>query len=135
MTPGAAGTPAKPKLVCRDVWKIFGAGASEVMRASGGNPSAEDLTRHHLVGAVRHVDLEVREGERAQQSKADKQGTRIAQEDPRRRPVEHQEAQAGARYAGGEPRHRCTSRYEGQHGHAQPCHHRHGSQCGIRVVE
>ncbi len=55
--------PANPKLVCRDVWKIFGAGASDVLRASGGNPSTEELARHHLVGAVRHVDLEVREGE------------------------------------------------------------------------
>ncbi|MCB1463379.1 MAG: betaine/proline/choline family ABC transporter ATP-binding protein [Nitratireductor sp.] len=54
---------ASPKLVCRDVWKIFGAGASELLRSSGGNPSSEELARHHLVGAVRHVDLEVREGE------------------------------------------------------------------------
>ena len=52
-----------PKLVCRNVWKIFGAGARELLGASAGRASIDDLRRAGLVGAVRDVNLEVREGE------------------------------------------------------------------------
>jgi glycine betaine/proline transport system ATP-binding protein len=52
----------QPKLICRNVWKLFGEHAEEFLRASP-NPSSGDIARARLVGAVRHVELEVREGE------------------------------------------------------------------------
>jgi glycine betaine/proline transport system ATP-binding protein len=55
-------TSAEPKLVCRDVWKIFGAAAGAVP-AAGRRPSSEKLRAAGLVGAVRDVNLEVRTGE------------------------------------------------------------------------
>ena len=54
---------SEAKLVCRNVWKIFGAGAREALRASGGTPGMEDLAEAGLVGAVREVNLAVRSGE------------------------------------------------------------------------
>jgi glycine betaine/proline transport system ATP-binding protein len=51
------------KLVCRNVWKIFGAGAREAVSSSNGKPDADSLLSAGLVGAVRGVDLEVRAGE------------------------------------------------------------------------
>ena len=54
---------SSPKLVCRNVWKIFGAHAKEFIAAAGGSATPEDLRRKSLVGAVRDVNLEVREGE------------------------------------------------------------------------
>jgi glycine betaine/proline transport system ATP-binding protein len=58
MTP----TP-QPKLVCRNVWKVFGAGAAEFLARAGSRPSLTQLSAAGLVGAVRAVDLQVREGE------------------------------------------------------------------------
>jgi glycine betaine/proline transport system ATP-binding protein len=52
----------QPKLVCRNVWKLFGERAEEFLRALP-NPSHEDFAKARLVGAVRHVGLEVHEGE------------------------------------------------------------------------
>lgn len=52
-----------PKLVCRNVWKIFGARASEFLQSVQGKATADDLRRAGLVGAVRDVNLEVHEGE------------------------------------------------------------------------
>ena len=52
-----------PKLVCRNVWKIFGTGARAFVDASAGPVATDDLRRAGLVGAVRDVNLEVREGE------------------------------------------------------------------------
>lgn len=54
---------SEAKLVCRNVWKIFGAGAREALRAGGGKPGIEDLAEAGLVGAVRDVNLEVKSGE------------------------------------------------------------------------
>ncbi len=51
------------KLVCRNVWKIFGAGARDAMFLNGSKPNAETLLSNGLVGAVRDVNLEVRSGE------------------------------------------------------------------------
>jgi len=51
------------KLVCRNVWKIFGAGARDAVRDASKKPTADDLARAGLVGAVRDVNLEVRTGE------------------------------------------------------------------------
>jgi glycine betaine/proline transport system ATP-binding protein len=52
-----------PRLVCRNVWKIFGARAEAWLDANGPSPSFEALAASGLVGAVRSVNLEVREGE------------------------------------------------------------------------
>jgi glycine betaine/proline transport system ATP-binding protein len=56
------GLPEK-KLVCRNVWKIFGSGAGDLLRPGRPRPSPDDLARAGLVGAVRDVDLEVGTGE------------------------------------------------------------------------
>ncbi len=51
------------KLVCRNVWKIFGTGAREFLDGAGTQADIGALRRNGLVGAVRNVNLEVREGE------------------------------------------------------------------------
>jgi glycine betaine/proline transport system ATP-binding protein len=51
------------KLRCRDVWKVFGAGAAEFLASRDGRATHEDLAGANLVGAVRRVSVEVREGE------------------------------------------------------------------------
>ena len=51
------------KLVCRNVWKVFGAGARDAVASNGGKPDADTLLIAGLVGAVRDVNLEVRTGE------------------------------------------------------------------------
>jgi glycine betaine/proline transport system ATP-binding protein len=56
------GSPEK-KLVCRHVWKVFGAGANDAMAPGHPPPSQEYLARHGLVGAVRDVNLDVSAGE------------------------------------------------------------------------
>jgi glycine betaine/proline transport system ATP-binding protein len=53
---------SQAKLVCRRVWKLFGADA-EAFMARNGDASEEELQRAGLVGAVRDVNLEVRDGE------------------------------------------------------------------------
>ncbi len=53
----------QPKLVCRNVWKVFGAGAKEFLDKAGAAASTEELSRSGLVGAVRAVNLEVMTGE------------------------------------------------------------------------
>ncbi len=55
--------PRPVKLSCRGLWKIFGPHAADFLRSHGGQPSAGDLDRAHLIGAVRDATLEVREGE------------------------------------------------------------------------
>ncbi|MBZ0129166.1 MAG: betaine/proline/choline family ABC transporter ATP-binding protein [Rhodobacteraceae bacterium] len=51
------------KLVCRDVWKVFGPHAVETLKRLGPNPASEDFTAAGLVPAVRAVNLSVRESE------------------------------------------------------------------------
>ena len=55
--------PRPVKLACRNVWKVFGAGATDFIGTRDGRASGEDLAKAGLVGAVRHVDLEIRQGE------------------------------------------------------------------------
>lgn len=55
-------TSAEPKLVCRDVWKIFGA-ANEAVAATSRGRTADELRASGLVGAVRDVNVEVMAGE------------------------------------------------------------------------
>lgn len=56
---------ARPKLVCRSVWKLFGPGAAGFLKARLGNAPIpdEDLKSARLVAAVRDVSLDVHEGE------------------------------------------------------------------------
>ncbi len=54
---------ARPvKLVCEDIWKVFGKGA-EAAFAGGKLPTTEALSEAGLIGAVRHAHLTVHEGE------------------------------------------------------------------------
>jgi glycine betaine/proline transport system ATP-binding protein len=63
--PGALPPMTAPpaKLVCRNVWKVFGANASGALRALGADPDSGQLQAAGLVPAVRAVSLEVRAGE------------------------------------------------------------------------
>lgn len=54
----------KPILLdCRNVWKIYGAHANRVHTENKGNPSADDLKSHGLIGAVRNANVQIRQGE------------------------------------------------------------------------
>ena len=54
----------KPILLdCRNVWKIYGAQANRVYTEHRGNPSAEILKNHGLIGAVRNASVQIRQGE------------------------------------------------------------------------
>ena len=61
-TPRAADT-SKPKLSCRNLWKVFGTGADEFMRQRNGDASSADLGQANLLGAVRRASIDVNEGE------------------------------------------------------------------------
>ena len=56
-------TQQEAKLVCRNVWKIFGDDAAEFLSSHNGNPSLDNLSAAGLVGAVRDVNLQVHAGE------------------------------------------------------------------------
>lgn len=51
------------KLVCRNLWKLFGPRASQTLAALGPDPAPERLAAASLVPAVRDVSLTVRAGE------------------------------------------------------------------------
>ena len=51
------------KLVCRNVWKVFGSGVDDFRTLAGPTPTLETLGKAGLVGAVRDVNLEVGTGE------------------------------------------------------------------------
>ncbi len=54
----------KPILLdCRDVWKIYGARADDLYKSHGNRLTAEDLAAHGLIGAVRAVNVQIRQGE------------------------------------------------------------------------
>ena len=61
MTEEKAGRDAR--LVCRNVWKLFGPRPEKWLAENGPAPTPEALADAGYVGAVRGVDLEVREGE------------------------------------------------------------------------
>ncbi len=50
-------------LICRNVWKVFGPRAAEVLARAGPRPDAAALAALGLVPAVRGIDLTVRRGE------------------------------------------------------------------------
>jgi glycine betaine/proline transport system ATP-binding protein len=54
---------APSKLVCHNVWKLFGDGAAQWLAGAPPKPTNEDLAAAGLVGAVRNVNLEVSTGE------------------------------------------------------------------------
>ena len=56
-------TDARDKLVCRNVWKVFGARAEAALASMGRDPAPDRLLAAGLVTAVRAVDLTVKEGE------------------------------------------------------------------------
>ncbi len=57
-------TNSDAKLICRNVWKIFGPGAESRAAANASPPPAlQDMQDAGLIGAVRGVDLEVNDGE------------------------------------------------------------------------
>jgi glycine betaine/proline transport system ATP-binding protein len=51
------------KLVCRSVWKLYGPRVRDILASSGGNPGDDAIAAAGLIGAVRGVSLDVREGE------------------------------------------------------------------------
>jgi len=56
-------TTPEAKLVCRNVWKLFGNDAASFLAEHNGHPEASAIAEAGLVGAVRQVDLDVHEGE------------------------------------------------------------------------
>ncbi len=60
---GSAADRRPVKIVCRNVWKVFGEGAAQFLAANGGKATTESLAEAKFVGAVRQVSIEVREGE------------------------------------------------------------------------
>ena len=54
---------SEAKLVCRDVWKVFGDGAAQFLRSHAGKATHDALVEAGLVGAVRAANMEVRTGE------------------------------------------------------------------------
>ena len=56
-------TDAPETLVCRNLWKVFGAHAEDRLAALGHVPDLARLAEFGLVAAVRGVDLTVRRGE------------------------------------------------------------------------
>jgi len=50
------------KLVCRDVWKLYGPGAKQLLKRNA-NPELADVLEAELVPAVRAANLEVHSGE------------------------------------------------------------------------
>ena len=51
------------KLACRNVWKLYGSGASDFICKRSGKARPEELAEAKLIGAARAVDLEIRQGE------------------------------------------------------------------------
>jgi len=52
-----------PKIVCKDVWKVFGDRAARFLAGHESKPNYEELTKAGLIGAVRDVSLRIHPGE------------------------------------------------------------------------
>ena len=63
--PHAETTPqaSTPKLVCKDVWMVFGDNAKRFLKQHKSKPSYEELTAAGLIGAVLDVSLNIHQGE------------------------------------------------------------------------
>ena len=53
----------QPKIVCRNVWKLYGPDPEKFLAAHDGNPSTEAVKESGYIPAVRDASLEVHEGE------------------------------------------------------------------------
>ena len=53
----------QPKIVCRNVWKLYGPDPEKFLTAHGGEPSVADVKEAGYIPAVRDASLEVYEGE------------------------------------------------------------------------
>ena len=53
----------QPKIVCRNVWKLYGPDPEKFLAAHGGEPSVADVKKAGYIPAVRDASLEVYEGE------------------------------------------------------------------------
>jgi len=53
----------QPKIVCRNVWKLYGPDPQKFLAAHDGNPSVEAVKEAGYIPAVRDASLEVYEGE------------------------------------------------------------------------
>ncbi len=51
------------KLACEGVWKLFGAGEQAFLKQHNYKPDDGAIGRAGLIGAVRDVNLDIREGE------------------------------------------------------------------------
>ncbi len=60
---GSGPAMTEAKIVCRNVWKVFGPRAAEFLATAGADPAPDRLAAAGLVTAVRGVDLTVAEGE------------------------------------------------------------------------
>ncbi len=54
---------ASAKLVCRNLWKLYGAGAEQFLHGRERPPTQGELREAGLIGAVINADLEIRDGE------------------------------------------------------------------------
>ncbi len=52
----------KTKLSCRNVWKLYGPNADALLRQNP-NPSADDIRKAGVIGAVRNANIDIAEGE------------------------------------------------------------------------
>jgi glycine betaine/proline transport system ATP-binding protein len=53
----------QPKLVCKDLWKLYGRGVNSIVDAAYGQMDDLDIEAMGLIGAVQGVFLEIKEGE------------------------------------------------------------------------
>lgn len=68
LTPAeTSGTRNEPetavKLSCRNLWKLYGAGAEEFLDKTEGTPSADEVRQAGLIGALRNVSLDIHDRE------------------------------------------------------------------------
>ncbi len=54
---------ASVKLACRNVWKLYGKDAAQLLAGRGGSMTAAELAERGMIGAVRNCSLSVQEGE------------------------------------------------------------------------
>ena len=53
----------QPKIICRNLWKVFGPDPQGFLAKHANNPTSEDFARNKYIGAVRDVSFDVYPGE------------------------------------------------------------------------